>query len=218
MSIFSGSGHINANHGIFNTVAGGQVNFHTHNYGPVTIQCLSSSPLPQSPYRPSHQPSSLLSRPISGPGVLFTEGPVVPCHFNFSAAVNAAIEGTIGLIIKIVDLLTNRRVPSNIHLVPELKLLQHTLILNKLAIQAYSDNPLGRSLANTIHPAVEWSNVVLHKILDRLGSTWLHSISVSDVWGSVWRNGWDEDELLLWKKEVCEIRSPLGEVLLALNS
>jgi hypothetical protein len=115
-------------------------------------------------------------------------------------------------------LLINRRVPSNSCLVRELKLLQHTLILNKLAIQAYGDKPLGRSLANTITPAVGRCYVVLHKLLDRLGSTWLHSIRISDMWGSVWRNGWDEDELLLWRNKVYDVRSPLGEILLALNS
>jgi hypothetical protein len=130
------------------------------------------------------------------------------------------IEATVGHVAKITKLLIDRRVPSDSHLVPELKLLQQTLILHQLAIQAYSDRPLGQTLANTINPAVKQCNVVLQELLNSVSSTWPNSIGIGDGWGSTstWWNGWDENELALLKGCLCRVRRPLGKMLLALNS
>jgi hypothetical protein len=101
---------------------------------------------------------------------------------------------------------------------PELKLLQQFLILNQLAIQAYGNRPLGQSLANTINPAVHQCYTILQKELqDRAGTTWLSLIGINDVWGSIWWNGWDDDELVSLKQRLCLSRRPLGKMLLALN-
>jgi hypothetical protein len=128
------------------------------------------------------------------------------------------IEATISHVAKITQSLIDRRVPSNSHLVPELRLLQQTLILHQLAIQAYSDRPLGQTLAKMITPAVKQCNVVLQESLNSFSSTWLNSIGISDSWGSTWWNEWDKNELALLKGRLCHARIPLGEMLLALNS
>jgi hypothetical protein len=99
-----------------------------------------------------------------------------------------------------------------------MKLLQQTLILGELAIQAYGDRPLGQSLAKTIILKVEDCRTVLQKLLDRVGGTrQLNSVSIDATWASTWWNRWDEDELALLRTGLCRVRNSLDEVLLALD-
>lgn len=211
MSFFGGSSNIDASRGIFNNVAGSQISntaYHIH-YGLFILQFFSapSAPAPR---------SDNLSLPIPVPAVPSTNTLVAIPHS--SAAVDV-IEATVGLTAKLTELLINRRVPSNSHLVPELKLLQQLLILNRLAIQAYDDRPLGQSLANAINPAVRQCHaILLQEVLSRASTTWLSSISINDGWGSIWWNRLDEDELASLKRRLCLTRRPLGEMLLALSS
>jgi hypothetical protein len=212
MSFFGGSSNTDASRGTFNNVAGSQIN--TYHYGLFTLQFFSapSAPAPSLPRKHSNKPSP----PVSHPEVPSTQSLVAISHS--SAAVDV-IEATVGLTTKLTELMINRRVPLNSHLLPELKLLQQLLILNKLAIQAYSDRPLGQSLANTINPAVHQCYTILQQeLLDRASTTWLSSIGINNGWGSIWWNGWDEDELVSMKRRLCLARRPLGEMLLALNS
>ena len=134
----------------------------------------------------------------------------------------SAVETVVGLIIQITHLLMDRRNARNNHRDMELELnsLQETLTLAKLAIQAYGDRPLGRSLANTITPQVERCRVVLLQLLDGVNSTrqGLFFTSIRDLWRPVWRKRWDGDELASLRMKMCRIRMSLGGVLMVLNS
>jgi hypothetical protein len=209
MSFFSGSSSIDASRGIFNNVAGSQISNTYHYNGLFTFQFFSTPSVP--PCRHSDNPSPI----VSDPEVPSARNSVA---ISQSFAVADVIEATVRHTAKLAELLITRRVPSNSHLVAELKLLQQLLILNKLAIQAYGDRPLGQCLINMINPAVHRCYTVLQELLDRASSTWLSSIGINDGWGSIWWNKWDEDELVSLKSRLSLVRRPLGEMLLALNS
>ena len=178
MSFFGGFSNINASRGIFNNVAGSQISntvYHIH-YGLFILQFFSvpSAPAPH---------TDNLSLPIPVPAVPSTNTLVAIPH---SSAPVDVIEATISLTAKLTELLINHRGPSNSHLVPELKLLQQLLILNRLAIQAYDNRPLGQSLANVINLAMcQCHAILLHEVLGRASTTWLSSISINDGWGSI---------------------------------
>lgn len=115
-------------------------------------------------------------------------------------------------------MLLSRGLSPSSYLVSELRLLQQTLIINQLAIHAYNDRPLGQTLAERITPAVTQCNAVLQEAVVSIGGTWLNSVGIRDSWGTIWWDGWDENELTSLKKKLCLVRTPLSEMLMALNS
>lgn len=207
---FNSSSSTNASNGIFNDVGGNQnsVYYISNNYGPtIQLSVFAASPC--------HLTRHLPRKPNNNQSSDSTAGDIITLNHSSVAVI---IRATIGHIVQITDLMLSRRVPSSSHLVPELKLLQQTLILYELAIEAYTDSPLCRGLANTITPAVERCSVVLKEIRDKISSTSLKFISITDMCRSVWWNGWDENELMSLKRMVSGVRAPLSDMLLALNS
>ncbi|KIM80413.1 hypothetical protein PILCRDRAFT_9594 [Piloderma croceum F 1598] len=127
----------------------------------------------------------------------------------------------LGLIIAIVQLLLNLDTSAYYRdLKVELELLQQTLTLAGLAIDAYEYTPLGRSLANIVNQEVERCCVVLRELLDiinayRLG---LNRTRIQYLWRQVWWSGCDVDELASLRIKLSACQKSLGQCLRALNS
>jgi hypothetical protein len=133
------------------------------------------------------------------------------------------VDIAVGLIIRITSLLVDPGDPSNNRrdLELELKSLQQTLTLIRLAIQEYDDRPLGQSLAYTITPAVQRCSIVLSELHDKINGTGLRLLhtSIRDLWRPVWWSRWlDDGEVASLKMKLRDIRISLGGILSALNS
>jgi hypothetical protein len=127
-----------------------------------------------------------------------------------------------GLIIRITTLLIDPRDPSNNcrDFELELKSLQRTLTLIRLAIQEYDDRPLGRSLAHTITPVVQKCSILLSELLDKVNGTELHLLrtSIKGLWRPVWWSRWADDDVAPLRMKLRDTRISLGGILSALNS
>jgi hypothetical protein len=126
------------------------------------------------------------------------------------------IDTVVDLIIQITNLLVD---PGDHRrdLKLELKSLQQTLILIRLAIQEYDDRPLGQSLAYTITPEVHRCSTVLSELYDSIKGTGLRLLrtSIKDLWRSVW---WSRPDVDSSEMKLRDIRILLGGILSALSS
>lgn len=137
--------------------------------------------------------------------------PVGVCHSDASATI-VAIDFTLGLITRLMPLITDRQDLASFHL--ELPKLHQTLILNTLAIKAYGPTPLGHSLIYAIIPLVKQCNPVLLELFDKLaGST----SRLASVVGLKWWKDWNRDELVSFRNRLSCVRTKLDGVLMALR-
>jgi hypothetical protein len=132
------------------------------------------------------------------------------------------IDLAVDLIVRITNLLVDPEDPSNNRrdLKLELKSLQQTLILIRLAIQEYDDRPLGQSLAYTITPEVQRCTTVLSELYDLIKGTGLRLLhtSIKDLWRPVWWSKWLDSDVASLKMKLRDIRISLGGILSALHS
>jgi hypothetical protein len=128
---------------------------------------------------------------------------------------------TINLIIKITTLLIEQQsADEHRDLRLDLKALYEVLALTRTAIQEYENRPLGPSLVNAVTPEVNRCRDVLQELFDRVNGTWkgLNQTSIGELWHSVFRSGWDRNELELLRTKLLKSRESLRGFLTALNS
>jgi hypothetical protein len=132
------------------------------------------------------------------------------------------VDIAVGLIIRITSVLVDPMDRSNNcrDFELDLKLLQRTLTLIRLAIQEYDDRPLGRSLAHTITPVVQKCSTILSELLNKVNGTELHLLrtSIRGLWRPVWWSRWADDEVAPLKMKLRDTRISLSRILSALNS
>lgn len=164
--------------------------------------------------------SDTISRPVSVPGTSSPQNPPVTmcCSFDTVSVLNIARN----IIIQITDRLINHRDSSNNHpkLHSQFTSLHQTLTLTGLAIEAYSDRPLGQSLADTIAVEAEQSFALLLEFLEKIDDTsvGLNSTRIWYLWRPVWWSRWDGGEFASLGRKLLGVQQSLDEILVALNS
>jgi hypothetical protein len=126
-----------------------------------------------------------------------------------------------GLIIAIVQLLVDPDSSDYYRdLKVELELLQQTLTLAGLAIDAFECTPLSRSLADIVDQEAERCCIILHELLDRINAyrQGLNSTRIQYLWRQVWWNGCDVNELTSLRIKLSTCQKSLGQCLRASNS
>ena len=216
---FSGSRYTDASGSTFNDVGRDQThNSSINNYQSIHVHLSVSGSGPT-----LHHLLLDISDDVSSPASnseTVSRGRVLSTTYHSSESETVfAVETVVGLIVQIMHLLIDRKHSASDRrdLELELKSLQQTLTLTGLAIQEYSDRPLGQSMANAITPHVEQCRVVLLDLLDRVNGTrqGLFSTNIRDLWRPVW---WDGEDLASLRMKLCRIRTSFGRLLMALNS
>lgn len=98
---------------------------------------------------------------------------------SWQQQVIAAADGTSGLTAAVVHLLANRTESSDLKRV--LELLNHTIVMIRLALQLFEHTPLGGNLARTIKPAILNCRASLQDLFDKLEG-YREGISVTGIW------------------------------------
>lgn len=143
---------------------------------------------------------------------------------NFHQQAITAADDASGLIISIVQLLVNRTDSSSDTSYRDVKqfleLLNHTILMTRLALQTFEYTYLGRNLAKTIGPTIVDCLTKLQELLgvfnkyrEGLGYT-----SVRDMWSRVIWSGSGIQEILLIKQQLLMHQTSLREFLAAINS
>lgn len=127
-----------------------------------------------------------------------------------------------GLIVAIVQLIVNRTESSDTYrgLKQSLELLNHAILMARLALQTFEYTPLGRHLAITIKPTVIDCRNDLQELSDKLYEyrEGLSFTGIRDLWGHVLSSGAEGNELASVKSKLLTHQGVLGEFLAALNS
>lgn len=101
-----------------------------------------------------------------------------------------------------------------------LELLNHTLLMTRLALQTFEHTPLGRNLANALKPAILGSRENLQELFDKLEDyrERLRFWSVRDLWSRVLWAGGEVQELSLMQEKLSMRQTAIREFLAALKS
>lgn len=145
-------------------------------------------------------------------------GPLQSCH---QQAIDAA-DNASGLIVSIVHLLVNRTESLDTYrdLKRSLVLLNHTILMTRLALQTFEYTPLGLNLARTIKPAILDCRIDLQELFDRLEHCreGLNATGIRHLWSRVLWSGLPEKELSFLKDKLGLHQVMLREFLATLNS
>lgn len=132
----------------------------------------------------------------------------------------SAVDTAARLIVGIVQLLMDGGCSEHFgDLKRELELLQKTLALTGLAIQAYQSTLLGANLANTINTEVQRCTVVLEKlfyVIDQYRQG-LKSTPINYFWPKVLQCGASVDELASIRSELSACQKSLNQWLMSLS-
>lgn len=141
---------------------------------------------------------------------------------NVHQQATIAAESASGLIIAIVQLLINRRESSDIYgdMKQFLELLNHTILMARLALQTFEYTSLGRSLARLIVPTIAGCHSNLQDLLDLLDHyrEGLSYTSVRDLWSRVLWSGSEIQEIFIIKQKLSMDQIVIREFLAALTS
>jgi len=214
---FDHSSHVDAREAIINAVGRDQSNIHIQT-------CNLYITLDQTPPLLRSLELGLPKSIDYGPSRSTSDHEVLSQRHHYSPLpdVGLVVDIAVELIIRITTLLIDPKDPSSNcrDFELELKSLQRTLTLIRLAVQEYNNRPLGRSLAHTITPVVQKCSTLLSELLDKVNGTELHLLrtSIKALWRPVWWSRWADDEVAPLKMKLRDTRISLGGILSALNS
>lgn len=141
---------------------------------------------------------------------------------NFHQQAMIVAEDASGLIVSIVQLLVNRTDSSDTYRDTKqfLELLNHTILMSRLALQTFEYTSLGRNLAKAILPTIAGCRTDLQELLHLLDNyrEGLSYTSVRELWSRVLWSGSDIQEILIIKQKLSTHQISLREFLAALNS
>ena len=203
--------NIDARGSIINDVHHDQINIHNYNVY-ITLGSTSLSlPCP----RRSGVSASLS---IPGPDTISQEIAVWPtCH----STANSTRDIAACLVIKIMQSLMVSDASDQFYdLKADLHILQQTLTLTGLAIQAYEHTPLAPSLADVIDKETEKCLSVL-RALNRSIDTYQQGLNLTRLkflWGQVWLSAHEQVELASLRRELSVCQKSLGGCLRVLDS
>jgi hypothetical protein len=124
--------------------------------------------------------------------------------------------------VQITDKLIDRRDASINHrdLQGQLKSLQQTLIMIRLAVNEYQNGPLGPCLINVISPEMARCCIGLQELLLRVNDTCigLKFTKIGSFWRPVWRERWEGDEMISLRRHLYRSSKLFGGLLMALHS
>lgn len=147
--------------------------------------------------------------------------PVETTKSSHQQAMIAADHGS-GLIVSIVKLLVNRTESSDAYrgLKQYLELLNHTILMTRLALQTFEYTPLGCHLAITIKSTVIGCQNDLQELSDKLFEyrDVLSLTGIRDLWGHILPGGAEGNELAPIKTKLLMHQSVLEDFLASLNS
>lgn len=209
---FSGSNHADASRSIFNDVGGDHITITNRNIHVTNLSLWGSGQgrtLRHIPRSFSHEllPTSR-PEPFSWPSS-------VRSKYRDAGPTDIAARH----ILKIVHSLIGFESSDHYRdLMPQLELLQYTLSLTGLAVQAYDYTPLGESLAITINQEVKACTAVLQELLDTIDSyqQGLESTRIRYLWRLVMGSGC-VNKLALIKTKLFAGQNSLSQCLKALD-
>jgi hypothetical protein len=204
--------NIDARGSIFNDVHRDQINIQNYSVY-ITLGSTLGQALPY--LRSSGVGPSL---PIPGSDTLSQEIVVLPTCLS---AANSTRDIAACLIVKIVQSLMASDASDQFRgLKEDLNILQQTLTLTGLAIQAYEHTPLAPSLANVVGKETERCLRVLRTLNGSIDAyqQGLNSTRLNFFWGQVWLSAHEQVELASLRRELSDCQKSLSGCLRVLDS
>jgi hypothetical protein len=159
---------------------------------------------------------SLLSLRLSGSDSLPDQNDNSACNPSACPATDIAVR----LIDEILQMLVAADARNQFReLKEELRMLQQTIALIELAIEAYKRKLLGRSLASIITKEAGRCLWVLQRLLNTINvyQQALNSTRITSFWSRVWWNASEPDDLAFLINTLSDRRKSLGRVLASLE-
>jgi hypothetical protein len=139
---------------------------------------------------------------------------------NYASSVASIVDICISLTVDIINLLRAERSIQSRRLEGKLNSLCTSIILTRLAVEAYEYTPIGQNLANTISPEMERCLATLREIFDKINSCWegLRPTRIGSLWPKVWWGGFNAEELASLTRQISIYQESFNKFLAALNS